>query len=187
MTDRYDEALARYRERLEPPGPRVKRAVMAALADRGHGAKGQSWLRWFFRPHLVQVRPLLAAAVLVLVAGLGAVVAILATQRGGGNPVATMPAGAVLVRFELTAPDAGQVALAGSFNGWSDTSTFFTQDAETGVWSVTVPLAPGEHEYLFVIDGDRWIPDPEAHALVDDGFGNLNSMLVVGPRGVVRS
>ena len=31
------------------------------------------------------------------------------------------------------------------------------------------------------------IPDPTAHALVDDGFGQRNSVIAVGPRGVVRS
>ncbi len=123
----------------------------------------------------------------MFVAGLAAVATRLVTPGGTGDTAARVPPGTVLVRFEVTAPDAGRVALAGSFNGWSDTSTFFGRDPETGVWSVTVPLAPGQHEYLFVIDGDRWIPDPEAHALVDDGFGNMNSILVVGPRGVVRS
>jgi hypothetical protein len=37
------------------------------------------------------------------------------------------------------------------------------------------------------VDGRRWIPDPAAHAQVADDFGQRNSLLVVGPRGVVRS
>jgi 1,4-alpha-glucan branching enzyme len=105
----------------------------------------------------------------------------------GSGRQAALPAGTVLVRFELVAPQAGRVALAGSFNNWNDSTILFSESSETGRWAVTVPLPPGEHEYLFVVDGERWIPDPEAHAQVDDGFGNLNSMIVVGPRGVVRS
>lgn len=92
-----------------------------------------------------------------------------------------------LVRFELLAPDAKSVTLAGTFNGWSDSTTVFARGAEPGVWTVTVALAPGEYQYLFVVDGQRWIPDPAAHAQVEDEFGQRNSVLVVGPRGVVRS
>ncbi|MCH7475413.1 MAG: isoamylase early set domain-containing protein [Gemmatimonadetes bacterium] len=93
----------------------------------------------------------------------------------------------VLVRFEVRAPGVQRVTLAGSFNGWDATAIGLTENRATGVWTVTVPLAPGEYQYLFVLDDDRWIPDPTAHAQVDDGFGQLNSVIAVGPRGVVRS
>jgi 1,4-alpha-glucan branching enzyme len=79
------------------------------------------------------------------------------------------------------------VALAGSFNEWSDSSIVFARSAEPGAWTVTVALPPGRYQYLFVVDGERWIPDPSAHAQVEDEFGQRNSLLVVGPRGVVRS
>jgi 1,4-alpha-glucan branching enzyme len=102
-------------------------------------------------------------------------------------PAATADHRTVLVRFDLLAPEAHSVALAGSFNGWDDSTTVFSRSAEAGVWTVTVALAPGEYQYLFVVDGRRWIPDPAAHAQVEDEFGQRNSLLVVGPRGVVRS
>ena len=73
------------------------------------------------------------------------------------------------------------------FNDWQADGVLLTQNAETGVWTGTVPLRPGEHQYMFVIDGAEWIPDPDAHAQVDDGFGQTNSVIVVGPRGVIRS
>lgn len=183
--DRYEELLRRYRDELEPPGPEVERAVMAAVRGRRR-APSQAFWGWLVRPRAVAVRPLLAAAVLALVVG-ASVLGTLIVVRGGAGPAAAAPAGALLVRFELTAPEAGRVALAGSFNGWSDSTTLFTRNPETGTWSVTVMLPPGEYEYLFVIDGKRWVPDPDAQAFVDDGFGNRNSLIVVGPRGVVRS
>jgi len=31
------------------------------------------------------------------------------------------------------------------------------------------------------------VPDPTAHAQVDDGFGGRNSVIIVGPKGLVRS
>ena len=184
-SDRYDELLAQYRDGLEVPGPEVDRAVMAVVRDRQR-ARSAAWWRWFVRPHAMEVRPLLAAAALAVVVGATALGTALAVRWGESGTVVT-PSGMVLVQFDLDAPDAGTVALAGSFNGWNDSTTQFAKNPQTGKWSITVMLPPGEHEYLFVIDGERWIPDPDAHALVDDGFGNQNSMIVVGPRGVVRS
>ena len=180
---KYEDLLDKYREGLQRPGPDVKRAVMAVLGDRARSSR-TTWWHWLVRPHTMHVRPLLAAAALALVVGLSATVSALLTQNGDGSAVAD---GTVLVRFELGAPQAERVALAGSFNGWSDTTVFFSRSPGSDRWTVTVPLAPGEHEYLFVINGERWIPDPDAHAQVDDGFGNTNSLIVVGPRGVVRS
>jgi len=89
----------------------------------------------------------------------------------------------VLVRFQLAAPAAHDVTLAGSFNGWSP-GIPLRRGVVPGLWVVTLPLPVGEHQYLFQVDGNKWIPDPGAHAQVDDGFGRTNSVLVVGPRGV---
>jgi 1,4-alpha-glucan branching enzyme len=83
----------------------------------------------------------------------------------------------------LAAPAAHDVTLAGSFNGWS-AGIPLRKSAVSGLWVVTLPLPVGEHQYLFHVDGNQWIPDPGAHAQVDDGFGRTNSVLVVGPRGV---
>lgn len=185
--ERYRELLAAYREDLEAPGPEVNRAVMAVVRDRGSARQRAFW-RWFVRPREVRVSPLLAAAGLAVVIGLSAAVASLTTRDAGpGMTVAAARPGTVLVQFELQAPNAEQVALAGSFNGWSDSTLVARRDPATGLWTLTVPLPPGEHEYLFVVDGEQWMPDPRAHAQVDDGFGNVNSMIVVGPRGVVKS
>jgi hypothetical protein len=46
------------------------------------------------------------------------------------------------------------------------------------LWTVVVPLEPGIHTYSFVIDGKRWIADPNAPAF-DDGFGGTNSRVAV--------
>ena len=47
-----------------------------------------------------------------------------------------------------------------------------------GVWTITVPLTQGVHDYAFVVDGRQWIPDPYAPR-VDDGFGGTNSRLTL--------
>jgi hypothetical protein len=72
-------------------------------------------------------------------------------------------------------------------NGWSSEAIALVPGSIPGLWTVTLPLALGSYEYLFVVDGQRWIADPGAHAQVDDGFGQTNSVIVVGPRGLVKS
>ena len=146
----------------------------------------ESFWSWLFQPTAFQMRPALAAAAVIALV----VVGVLGGSIGERSPAAVEVAGVpqtVLVRFELVAPTADRVSLAGSFNDWQSDGVQLTRNAGTGVWTGTVPLRPGEHQYMFVIDGAEWIPDPDAHAQVDDGFGQTNSVIVVGPRGVIRS
>jgi len=72
------------------------------------------------------------------------------------------------------------VSLTGDFNSWNSTATPMTKDGN--VWSVSIPLTPGVHQYKFVADGTRWLPDPKAdHSLdADDGNGGKNSGIKVG-------
>ena len=182
--DRLLEAAVSFSGDLELPGAEIDRAVMASIRARPVKERESFW-SWLFQPHAYQLRPALAAV---------AVVALVAAGVFGGSIRDRQPADVVatasttvLVRFELVAPTADRVSLAGSFNDWQADGVQLTQNAETGVWTGTVPLRPGEHQYMFVIDGAEWIPDPDAHAQVDDGFGQTNSVIVVGPRGVIRS
>jgi len=178
-------AVGSFAAGLESPGHEVDRAVMASIRARADAGKEPFW-SWLFRPHAYHVRPALAAAAVVALVVAG----VLGGSIGRGTPAAVEVAAApttVLVRFELVAPNAEHVSLAGSFNDWQADGIQLTRNAVTGIWTGTVPLRPGEHQYMFVIDGSVWIPDPEAHAQVDDGFGQTNSVIVVGPRGVIRS
>jgi 1,4-alpha-glucan branching enzyme len=92
-------------------------------------------------------------------------------------PVVT-PAG---VRFVLMQPAARSVALAGTFNQWSASTHPLVRDATRGVWTIVVPLPPGEHLFMYVVDGTQWISPPLAEDYVDDGFGAKNGVVVVRP------
>ena len=92
-------------------------------------------------------------------------------------PVST-PAG---VRFVLIHPAARSVALAGSFNQWSATSRPLAREGSRGLWTIVVPLPPGEHLFMYVVDGTQWISPPLAEDYVDDGFGAKNGVVVVRP------
>ena len=93
-------------------------------------------------------------------------------------PRTPAPASLVTVRFVLVAPDARQVSLAGTFNQWDPQATPLVRAGATGVWTATLTLPAGQHQYAFVVDGARWVPDPGAPA-IDDGFGRRNSVLTL--------
>jgi hypothetical protein len=40
-------------------------------------------------------------------------------------------------------------------------------------------LPDGRYEYMFLVDGQKMIQDPEALIHQEDGFGNQNSVLVL--------
>lgn len=127
---------------------------------------------WLWRPRAVSInwRPayaLAAAAVLLIVVAAES----LRPERG-------VAAGShqVFTQFVLRAPDAKNVALAGDFTEWQPAYTMTR--SEPGVWTVVVPLDPGIHSYSFVVDGERWVPDPMAPAF-EDGFGGVNSRVAV--------
>ena len=86
------------------------------------------------------------------------------------------------VRFSLYAPKAKKVCIAGDFNNWSKNADPMYDEDSDGIWTIVLPLKPGRYEYKFVIDGDRWVPDPANPHRVDDGFGGKNSIIVVGKK-----
>ncbi len=85
------------------------------------------------------------------------------------------------VRFALVQPDASNVAVAGTFNQWSTSSHPLERDRSSGEWTALVRLAPGEHLFMYVVDGTLWLSPPAAEGYVDDGFGARNGVVVVHP------
>jgi 1,4-alpha-glucan branching enzyme len=83
------------------------------------------------------------------------------------------------VSFTLFAPKSSRVNLVGDFNNWSTTADPLFDREGTGVWTLTIPLAPGRYEYKFYVDGEKWIPDPGNPERTDDGFGGWNSVITV--------
>jgi hypothetical protein len=141
----------------------------------------------WWRRRSVQLSP---AAALAWAAGLTAIASV-GTLRAValGRSVAPAPLAAVtqparaetlhVVRFVFRARDARQVALVGDFNGWAKDATPLVATSEAGAWAVSVTVPKGRHEYAFIVDGERWSPDPFA-ARVADEFGTESSVVVVG-------
>ena len=81
----------------------------------------------------------------------------------------------------LSDPEARSVALAGSFNLWSSASHQLVRNGARGLWTIVVPLPPGEHVFMYVVNGTQWISPPFAEDYMDDGFGAKNGVVVVRP------
>jgi len=97
------------------------------------------------------------------------------------NTPDTSPICSAEVQFSLKINDnkAHTVAIAGDFNNW-DPQTNTLEDPEgDGIWTGTLNLKPGRYEYMFVMDGENWFPDPNALRYVKDGFGNKNAILEI--------
>jgi len=85
------------------------------------------------------------------------------------------------VQFSLRIGDnkAHIVAIAGDFNGWNPQANLLEDPDGDGIWTATLDLEPGRYEYMFVLDGEKWFPDPNALRYVKDGFGNRNAILEI--------
>lgn len=71
-----------------------------------------------------------------------------------------------------------RVAVAGEFNGWSDTSHVMRRNEDVGVYELVIPISPGRYTYRLVVDG-IWRPDPYNPAGEPNPFGERNSLLEV--------
>lgn len=77
--------------------------------------------------------------------------------------------------FELNAPEAGEVFLAGSFNEWNPSNRPLKRDKK-GVWATIMLLTPGAYEYRFVVDGEWW-DDPKATERRANEHGTQNCVI----------
>ena len=83
------------------------------------------------------------------------------------------------IAFEYEDKNAKTVSIAGEFNGWNKHANPM-EKREGGLWQTTLKLALGEYEYKFVVDGARWVEDPNANRFKPDHFGGRNSVIIVG-------
>lgn len=97
-------------------------------------------------------------------------------QAGGPRPAQT-PAVQRTVRFEIDAPKAWNVSVAGTFNEWKPVVSSLRKVSDR-TWARELTLGPGRYEYRFVVDGE-WADDPKAKAFVPNPHGSRNAVLEV--------
>ena len=201
MSEQIDTNLERAIEETRAfvtarPAPDLTGSVMRRIEELGVPPAAQPFAPgalsrlaerlWAPRRVELQWRPgyaLVAAAAVILL--------IVLLPYGRRTPAAAPPSRAAVsnvdprlyVQFRLEAADAMDVRLAGSFTNWQP--SYALHQASPGVWTITVPLSAGVHDYVFVVDGQRWIADPYAPQ-VDDGFGGVNSRISLVPPDAPR-
>jgi 1,4-alpha-glucan branching enzyme len=82
------------------------------------------------------------------------------------------------VTFELPAAvGAASATVVGDFNDWSPHATTMTKRKD-GRFSTTLTLETGrEYRYRFLLDGERWENDWQAHSYVVNDFGSEDSVV----------
>jgi hypothetical protein len=156
------------------PGGFAER-VMQGLEPR----RPSAWKRlrlWLIRPQVMTFRPMTVIPAVTLAMALIALAII-----NNDTPAPDRMDAMTSVRFVLH--DAGQqarnVSVIGSFNKWRAERSVMWYDPEARAWVLEAKLPPGDHEYLFLVNGRELVPDPQAPMTRDDGFGNRNSILFV--------
>lgn len=86
--------------------------------------------------------------------------------------------GTQTVQIEFSDSVAESVAIAGTFNDWRPEATPMVSVGE-GRWVKDLTLPPGSYEYCLVVDGKKWVTDPQARELTPNPFGGRNSVLKV--------
>ncbi|MGH7530846.1 MAG: isoamylase early set domain-containing protein [Gemmatimonadales bacterium] len=159
---------------------RLRTPLTAGVMARIRAARPRpTWWRRLTTPRVItlRLRPVTLASAFAAAAAL-----VVFLGRSAGQPASPAAAApvTVAVRFVLVAPEARQVTVAGTFNQWDPQAAPLVRTGPAGTWTATLRLPAGEHEYAFVVDGVRWVPDPAAPA-VDDGFGGgrRNSVLTL--------
>ena len=187
--------------RAEPP-PGLGDAVMRRVRNE---KPSHPLFVFFFRPRVFLLRTsvasaLTAAAVVALVAAAGLYLLrtpetagpgesrtppppVMAQDDGTAPPVAKdiaeEPAADATrpVVFSIRLPSAKDVRLVGDFNEWSEDG--IRLEGRGGLWTVELKLRPGKVQYMFLVDEKDWVADENADAVVDDGFGTVNSIRYV--------
>lgn len=82
------------------------------------------------------------------------------------------------VTFQIEAPAAKDVYLAGDFNGWEINREGLLSSRENGRWEKRMALPTGRYRYKFFVDGE-WILDSKNPEQEPNVFGTLDSVLNV--------
>ena len=187
----HDDIIERVAETLKEPvriDPSFDTRVMSKIGELPAPGSAmpvtQSVFEWLRRRRTIRLSPL---GGLAMAAGVAVVVLVgsrLLGPSAASGPSQTSAGGAgaeqTIIQFVLVAPGAASVTVVGDFNDWNVSLTPLIQDQGDGVWSVTVPLAPGRYRYSFLVDGMTWLKDPRATPAVEDEFGRPNSVLTIG-------
>ena len=172
---RLRDLLGTLEEEIRAPST-LRVAVVREIAE----IPAPVWRRvldWSFRPRMVRISPVTGA---LAVAASAALFFLWPGSPPAGDPsLAVDGAVQVVTRFVFVAPEASSVHITGDFVSWSQDGIELEDLRGTGIWTADIPLPPGIYQYTFVVNGTEWQADPRAVSQVDDGYGQVNSVVIV--------
>lgn len=187
------EQIARDARRSVAVSPDAKDRLLAAVrAEPAPGTADYEMESGVHRRSTVTLTATRFAAVAASLVGLGALLGLQLSRDSQSTrpPTVTastpkLPASSsdTVVTFVFVAHNATRVSVVGDFNQWNADSTPMQRIGNSSAWTVTLPLAAGRHLYSFLAvgaEGEKWAADPYAPAAPDDGFGRVNSVVLVG-------
>ena len=81
------------------------------------------------------------------------------------------------VEFKFHADPGKNIVVAGDFNNWNPTKMKLIDNGD-GIYTITVQLTPGCHQYKFLVDGS-WQIDFANPEMVQNDFGSMNSVIML--------
>jgi len=185
--DRFVERISAVLRRPERLDATFEDRLVAALRADSGAAKSESVdtmaaPSWWRRPLTLRFTPLVglaAAASCAAIISLATLGAVRATRTPAIALAPTAPETVHVVRFVYVDRNARSVALVGDFNAWKPDGRSLAVPGENGAWTISISLTPGRHEYAFIVDGERWTPDPYAPHAIDE-FDTRSSVINVG-------
>ncbi|MBL7994190.1 isoamylase early set domain-containing protein [bacterium] len=79
--------------------------------------------------------------------------------------------------FQLELPEAHSISLLGDFNEWDHTKNAMKK-SKNGIWTAEIKLAPGEYQFLYFVDENRWLTDDQCPRTTSE-VGTENSIAVI--------
>ncbi|MEX2110862.1 MAG: glycogen-binding domain-containing protein [Gemmatimonadaceae bacterium] len=167
---------------------KVRREASALYPER---ARTQA--SWWRRERIVRLSPLSGLAAAAGLAGIIALASLGGSNRSRSDSVLAFEERSAaqtairsdtvhLVQFVFVDSGASSVEIVGDFNAWTKGVNRLERSGAPGVWTISIDLGPGLHEYAFIIDGSHWIADPLAAKSSDD-FGTESAVINVRATG----
>lgn len=147
----------------------------------------KNWAKSLWVPRTIQLRPVYGAAfALALLVGVAFSFygsperqqqRVMDTSQSVQQVAQRSGSDQVWVRFVYIDKEAESIEVAGDFNDWTPVPLTKKEVNGEQVWTGLVSMKRGEHRYMFVKDGEKWLTDPMAPVHREDGFGNKNAVI----------
>lgn len=180
--DQNDILIKRLRNLPEvSPPPGLRRGIMASLTPKTPGVWSRL-RRLLFQPQTVTFVPIKWAPVLAVLLMVTVIPRLPSIDNAREQVAESVPLRQASLTLTFEHPGAQQVALIGTFNGWTPDGRVRTEK-QGDLWIFHLSVDPGRYEYAFLVNGSEVVADPQAVFRRNNGFGPPNAIVYAGANG----